>query len=59
MELDEQRKKNWLKHFNITQVSAHASGHASGPEIRDMIKRINPENLIPVHTEHPKLFKKN
>ena len=59
MELDEQRKQNWLKHFNITQVSAHASGHASGPEIRDMIKRINPENLIPVHTEHPKLFKKN
>lgn len=56
MELDEHRKKNWLDHFNITQVSAHASGHASGPEIRAMIKTINPERIIPIHTEHPKLF---
>ena len=56
MELDEARKQNWLQHFNITEYSAHASGHASGREIRAMIRTINPEILIPVHTEHPEAF---
>lgn len=56
MELDEERKKNWLKHFDIQEFFAHASGHASGNEIREMIKSINPRELIPIHTEHPELF---
>jgi ribonuclease J len=56
MELDEERKKNWLTHFNIKEFYTHASGHASGEEIKKMIKQINPEILIPIHTENPKLF---
>lgn len=56
MELDEERKKNWLKHFNIKEFSTHASGHASGEEIRNMVKKINPNILIPIHTEKPDLF---
>ena len=56
MELDEERKRNWLEHFKIKEYFAHASGHASGDEIRAMIKEINPEELIPIHTEHPELF---
>jgi len=57
MEIDEKRKKHWLEHFKIKEYSAHASGHASGDEIRGLIKQINPEKLIPIHTEHPELFK--
>lgn len=56
MELDEKRKKGWLDHFGIEQKEAHASGHASGPEIREMIQDINPETVIPIHTEHPHMF---
>ena len=56
MELDEERKRNWLRHFGIEEYHAHASGHASGEEIREMIKRINPEEVIPIHTEHPEMF---
>jgi ribonuclease J len=56
MELDEERKKNWLKHFSIKESFAHASGHASGDEIRALIKEINADKLIPIHTEHPELF---
>lgn len=56
MELDEERKKNWLEYFKITEYLAHASGHASGDEIREMIREINPENVIPIHTEHPEMF---
>ncbi len=56
MEIDEERKKNWLKHFNIREYHAHASGHASGDEIKKMIKEINADEVIPIHTEHPELF---
>ena len=54
--MDEKRKKRMLNHFNITQEFAHSSGHASGPEIREMIAVINPTELIPIHTEKPELF---
>lgn len=57
MELDEERKMNWLDHFGIGHYSAHASGHASGREILEMIRRINPREVIPVHTEHPELVR--
>ena len=56
MEMDEERKKRMLNHFNIKQEFAHASGHANGPEIRKMIASINPENILPIHTEHPNLY---
>jgi ribonuclease J len=56
MELDEERKQNWLDHFEIAKYSAHASGHAAGCEIIEMINEIKPENVIPVHTEKPDLF---
>ncbi|HBL98840.1 TPA: RNase J family beta-CASP ribonuclease [Candidatus Dependentiae bacterium] len=56
MELDEERKKNWLSHFKIQEYKAHASGHALGQEIREMIKEIDSQYVIPVHTEYPELF---
>lgn len=56
MELDEERKKHWLRHFKIREFFAHASGHASGKEIRQMIKEINSKHVIPIHTEHPEMF---
>ncbi len=56
MKLDEERKNNWLAHFNIKKYSTHASGHASSDEIKEMIQAINPGELIPIHTEHPDLF---
>jgi len=35
---------------------AHASGHASRPELKELIKLIKPKILIPVHTEDAKEF---
>ncbi len=37
----------------------HASGHASGGELLAMIEEINPECVIPVHTERPGFFQDN
>lgn len=56
MELDEERKQNWIRHFDIRHESTHASGHANGEEIREMIREIDPEVLIPIHTEKAELF---
>ncbi|MFQ5980310.1 MAG: MBL fold metallo-hydrolase [Candidatus Heimdallarchaeota archaeon] len=59
LQIDQQREEAWLKHFGlwpITQI--HAGGHASGPEIRELIDRIDPKVLIPIHTESPELFGK-
>ena len=56
MKIDEERKNNWLAHFNIKKYFTHASGHASGEEIKEMIKQIDPAILIPIHTENPELF---
>jgi ribonuclease J len=63
MELSQKRMIQWLKHFKINAENGwkpyqiHASGHASGPEIQEMIDRIKPKVLVPVHTEHPELFR--
>lgn len=63
MELSEERMIRWLKHFKINAdndwkpYQIHASGHASGPEIQEMIDKIKPKLLVPVHTVHPELFR--
>ena len=50
----------WMKKYDLELIpSIHASGHASGKEIFDMINKINPKKIFPVHTEHPELFTMN
>ena len=57
MLIEERRVRNWLKHFNLLPIhQIHASGHANGIEIKGAIGEIQPEKLIPIHTEHPELF---
>jgi ribonuclease J len=57
MEIDRQRTENWLKYFNLYPYEKlHVSGHANGKEILNMIRKIKPEKLYPIHTEESKLF---
>ena len=35
----------------------HVSGHASKPELIEMIKEIQPKKIIPIHTEYPEGFR--
>jgi ribonuclease J len=59
MEIDLIRLKNWLNHFKIEIFEKpHASGHISGVELEKVIKEINPQKLIPIHTDYPQYFKK-
>ncbi|WP_455644899.1 MBL fold metallo-hydrolase [Methanosphaera sp.] len=55
MELDFEVTMNWLHHFNIdtTESAYHVSGHATGEQLLEMIREIEPDILYPIHTENP------
>lgn len=56
---DEQARvrKNWIDHFSFKYHQAHASGHLNRVELAEVIRTINPQKIIPIHTEHPEMFK--
>jgi ribonuclease J len=59
MEIDKWRADNWLKLFGLYPYKqAHASGHASGPELWKAIAQLAPRCVVPIHTEHHELFEK-
>jgi ribonuclease J len=55
---DRRRLNHWISFFRLKKYHFHCSGHADGNEIREMIQTINPKELIPIHTEHPDLFRR-
>ena len=67
MEIDETKFMNWLDAFEVSYewemkdkkkifARKHASGHASKPELKELIEKINPTNIIPIHTTLEKEF---
>ncbi len=57
-ELELTRVQAWLDLFGLgVPVHMHCSGHLSGPEIKNLIERANPDVVVPIHTEHPEVFK--
>jgi len=59
MEISFDRMKNWLDHFGLEFQQAHCSGHASGADLEQLIREINPKRVYPIHTEHPEMFMEN
>lgn len=55
--LPQPQKEGWR--IPDAEQGFHASGHASGPELLEIIRHINPKVLIPVHTEKPEYFVEN
>lgn len=58
MRIDAKKVKKWLDHFNLKLEKGkyHASGHANGTEILNMIREIQPDSIYPIHTEHVECF---
>jgi len=48
---------NWLRHFGLRFHQIHASGHCPSKDLVLIVNKIQPKRLIPVHTEHPTMFK--
>ncbi len=52
------RLLNWLALYGVrSYFRIHVSGHASPDELREIVEEMNPRMVIPVHTEHPDLFR--
>jgi len=58
MEIDWQRIENWVNHFGMELNATHVSGHASGPQLKDFVKTVKPKIVVPVHTQHAKIYDK-
>jgi ribonuclease J len=58
MEISFKRMMNWLNYFKLNFVQNHCSGHATGLDIKEMVKEINPKILFPIHTEFPGVFRR-
>ncbi len=51
------RLMNWLLIYGIHRYyRIHVSGHISPDQISDVLERVNPKRVVPIHTEHPDLF---
>jgi ribonuclease J len=49
---------NWIDHFKMHFHQLHASGHLNKEQIVDLVNRIGPKRVFPVHTENQQLFKR-
>ncbi len=63
--IDQRRLQNWLTRFGLRSAgfdpteSLHASGHAIGPDLLRLARRIAPRHLIPIHTTQPEFYVQN
>ena len=68
MLLDHEKVCNWIKFFGFKLYGAlgkdreksgfHASGHIHGPGIEELVETLQPEVLVPVHTENTEFFRR-
>jgi ribonuclease J len=56
-DVDDRVMHNWLEHFGLAFHQMHASGHASGPELRTIVRDVGADRVFPIHTEHPEAFR--
>ena len=48
--------RNWIEHVGFRYAQLHASGHAPMAEVGELVRAISPAGVVPIHTEHPRLF---
>jgi len=67
MQIDEGKFMKWLDKFHVAYdsemkddakifIRRHISGHASQQEIIELIEKLQPKIVIPIHTENPTIF---
>ena len=56
MLFDLNRVNNWLDLFSLSLIKIHASGHANGPQLFNMLERVAPISIYPIHTNSPEIF---
>lgn len=49
--------RNWIGHVGFRYAQLHASGHAPMADVRRLVEGVSASTVVPIHTEHPRLFK--
>jgi ribonuclease J len=55
-EKEETLIRNWVEHVGFHYAQLHASGHAPGSEVGELVRGISAKKVMPIHTEYPELF---
>jgi|GEM_PF-276678 ribonuclease J len=50
---------NWFMKVGVQHYTIRASGHYYPYQLKRIIAEIRPKNVLPIHTERPRLFSKN
>ena len=56
-EKEETLIRNWVEHLGFRYAHLHASGHAPGSEVGELVRDISAKKVVPIHTERPEQFK--
>ncbi|MFP4001912.1 MAG: MBL fold metallo-hydrolase [Thermoplasmata archaeon] len=57
-EIQHEKLLNWCEHYGLPHYQIHTSGHVLPHQLKDAIEKIDPDEVMPVHTDRPKLFKR-
>lgn len=55
--IDYNRMMEWIRHFHLDFKQYHASGHAPRSDLKRIVDEIQPQFMIPIHTEHPEMYR--
>ncbi|MHA2244414.1 MAG: MBL fold metallo-hydrolase [Candidatus Hodarchaeales archaeon] len=55
--IDYNRMMEWITHFHLDIKQYHASGHAPQSDLKTIVDEIQPQLVIPIHTEHPEMYR--
>ena len=57
MTIQEEKLDAWLQRFNIAKTETiHSSGHSNVDDLIDFLQKVDADEIIPIHTEHPETF---
>jgi len=57
-EREETLIRNWVEHVGFRYAQLHASGHAPGKGVGQLVGGVAANKVVPIHTEHPALFRR-
>ncbi len=55
-EREEEVIRNWINHVGFRYAQLHASGHAPGSEVGELVNGVSARKVVPIHTENPADF---
>jgi len=56
-DLEDEVMHNWMNLVKMQFHQLHASGHMNRKQLENLIEKVKPKKIFPIHSENPRLFK--